>query len=96
MIAPPAAATTQDLLPQNQTNAGATPTVSLSMATEAVAPSPSGATLGLGTTQQSQNQANSQTQDTNRDPVQESTGKDGTGGAGAVIRIVIPRPGVVP
>ncbi len=83
-VAPPQAGTTQDLF--------VSPT--LTAATEAVAPSPTGATLNLGTTQQGQGQATSQTQDTNRDAVPESTGGDAVSGAiGAIIRIVIPNPG---
>jgi hypothetical protein len=90
MIAPPVAGTTQDLLPPNTV----TPTVSLATATEAVAPSPSGATLGNTTSQQTQSQTSS---NTSRDPVQESTGAETvSGGAGAVISIVIPRPGATP
>jgi hypothetical protein len=90
VIAPPAAGTTQDLLPPT----GVAPTVSLATATEAVAPSPSGATLGNTTTQQTQAQGSS---DTSRDPVQESTGTETvSGGSGAVISIVIPRPGATP
>ncbi len=89
MLAPPRAATTQQLV--INTNATA---VTLTSATEAVAPSPSAATLGIGTTQQTQNQATSNTQDTNRDPVQESSGGETISGAiGAVIRIVISNPG---
>lgn len=88
LIAPPAAGTTQDLLPP----AGTT-TVTLATATEAVAPSPSGFTLAHNTSQQSQTQTSS---DTTRDPVQESSGTEtAAGSAGAVISIVIPRPAVV-
>jgi tetratricopeptide (TPR) repeat protein len=90
VIAPPTAGTTQDLLPTGGTG----PTVSLATATEAVAPSPTGATLSNTTTQQTQAQASS---DTSRDPVQESTGTETvSGGTGAVISIVIPRPGATP
>ena len=89
IIAPPEARTTQDLLPP----AGTTTTVSLSTATEAVAPSPTGATLGNTTGQQSRQTGS----DTSRDPVQESNGSDAVSGpAGAVISIVIPRPGATP
>ena len=90
LIAPPEARTTQDLLPP----AGTTTTVSLSTATEAVAPSPTGTTLGNATGQHSRTQSGS---DTSRDPVQESNGSDAVAGpAGAVISIVIPRPGAAP
>jgi len=92
LIAPPEARTTQDFLPPG--GGTTTPIASLATATEAVAPSPSGATLGNGTSQQTQSQTAS---DTSRDPVQESGGTETVaGGTGAVISIVIPRPGVVP
>ncbi|MGE0160165.1 MAG: tetratricopeptide repeat protein [Gemmatimonadales bacterium] len=90
LIAPPEARTTQDLLPP----AGTTTTISLSTATEAVAPSPTGATLSITTSQQAQSQTSTNTE---RNPVPESRGTDApSGGAGAVISIVIPRPGVTP
>jgi hypothetical protein len=89
VVAPPRANTTDDL---NLTASSST--VTLTSATEAVAPSPTGGTLDLGTTEQSKEQATSSTQDTNRDPVQESSGTDSASGAiGAVIRIVITNPG---
>lgn len=89
VLAPPRAATTQELV--LSTNATA---VTLTSATEAVAPSPAGATLNIGTTQQTRDQATSTTQDTNRDPVQESSGGETISGAiGAVITIVISNPG---
>ena len=92
MVAPPSAGTTQDLLPSVGAN-----TATLGSVTDAVAPSPTASTLDLGTSDQSKDQANSQTQDTNREPVQESSGQETVGGAlGAIIRIIIPRPGVVP
>jgi tetratricopeptide (TPR) repeat protein len=92
LIAPPEARTTQDLLPQ--VGRSTTPMVSLATATEAVAPSPSRSTLGLGTTEQTQSRTAS---DTGRDPVQESGGTETVaGGGGAVISIVIPRPGGAP
>lgn len=89
MVSPPRAQTTQDLEITSSVTRG-----TLTSATEAVAPSPTGATLDLGTTQQGQEQATTATQDTNRDPVQESGGQDTVSGAvGAVIRIVISNPG---
>jgi hypothetical protein len=89
LLAPPRASTTDDL----EVTTGSTG-LTLTSATEAVAPSPTGATLDLGTTQQSLDQATSTTQDTSRDPVQESSGTDTVSGAiGTVIRIVISNPG---
>lgn len=88
VLSPPRAAATQQLV--INTNATA---VTLTSATEAVAPSPTTATLAIGTTQQTQN-GNSTPQDTNRDPVPESSGGETIPGAiDAVIRIVIPNPG---
>ena len=81
---------TQDLRPPADTRA----MISLATATEAVAPSPITATLSNTTGQQSRTQAGS---DTARDAVQESAGTETVGGLlGAVISIVIPRPGATP
>lgn len=89
VLAPPRAETTQDLVISTSST-----TVTLTAATEAVAPSPTSTTLDIGTRQQSEDQATSSTQDTNRDPVQESAGGETISGAiGAVIRIVISNPG---
>ena len=69
-------------------------TVTLATATEAVAPSPTAVTLIHTTGQQSLTRASS---DTGRDPVQESAGTETVAGpAGAVISIVITRPGATP
>jgi hypothetical protein len=90
LIAPPEARTTQDLLP----SIGATTTISLATATEAVAPSPTGPTLSNTTSLQTRTNASA---DTGRDAVQESSGTETAASAqGAVISIVIPRPGATP
>jgi tetratricopeptide (TPR) repeat protein len=90
LVAPPDARTTQDLLPST----GAARIISLAIATEAVAPSPTSATLSNTTSQRTQTNSSA---DTGRDPVQEASGTETTGGAqGAVISIVIPRPGATP
>jgi hypothetical protein len=90
LIAPPEARTTQDLFPPTRL-----PTVvTLATATEAVAPSPTAVTLSHTTGQLSETRTSS---DTSRDPVQESSGTETVSGpAGAVISIVIPRPGATP
>jgi tetratricopeptide (TPR) repeat protein len=78
LLAPPRAATTEDLLVAG----------TLSTVTEAVAPTPTGETLGTGTT------GSTDTSSTTRDPVQESRGGETvTGTAQAQIQIVIQNPG---
>jgi tetratricopeptide (TPR) repeat protein len=89
LIAPPEARTTQDLLPSTGTTV-----VTLATATEAVAPSPTSITLSNTTSQQTQSNSSA---DTGRDAVQESSGTETAASAqGAVISIVIPRPGATP
>lgn len=69
----------------------------LSNVTEGVAPTPTGNIIDLGSTQQGQDQATQQTQDTSRDPVQESQDQETVSGtAEAQIQIVIQRPGATP
>jgi tetratricopeptide (TPR) repeat protein len=90
LVAPPSAVVTQDLTSSGQGDVRNT----LSSVTEAVSPTPSASTLDLGSTKQGSNQATQQTQDTNRDPVQESQGQETVPGTtGAEIQIVIQRPG---
>jgi len=89
LFAPPAAITTRDLSTSTTDRTG-----TLSSVTQAVAPTPTGGTLDLGSTQQGRDQASRQTQDTNRDPVQESQDQETVPGtADATIEIVIQRPG---
>jgi tetratricopeptide (TPR) repeat protein len=99
-FAPPAAITTQGLFQSSISGQTTSPLVvsgTLSNVTEGVAPTPTGNTLNLGSTQQSRGQATKQTQDTNRDPVQESQGQETVPGtAEAQIVIVIQRPGGQP
>ncbi len=109
-LAPPSAGTIEDLVtaggpaqpvgpgqPGDQTQTTVDNSGTLTNVTEGVAPTPTGTTLDLGSTDQTQDQATQQTQDTNRDPVQESQGQETVSAiAEAVIRIVIQRPGGTP
>jgi TolB-like protein len=100
LLAPPAAATTMDLLAgQRQTVLLTSERViagTLTSVTEGVAPTPTGSTLDLGSTEQGRGQSTVQA-GTTRDAVQESRGQETVPGAtDAQIRIVIQRPGSQP
>lgn len=95
-FAPPSASTTQDLEASTFDESGSLGGT-LSNVTEGVAPTPSASTLDLGSTQQGRDQATQQTQDTNRDPVQESQDQETVPGTvDTEIQIVIQRPGAQP
>ena len=60
---------------------------------EGVDPTPTAGTLGVSTAELTQNPTPEQTQPTNREPVQEVRGEEGSTAAQAQIRIIIRRPG---
>jgi hypothetical protein len=108
LFAPPSATTVQGLtsigisdpspLGAGSTTDGGTTQVTSALGTltnvaEGVDPTPTAGTLGLGSAQQTQNPTPSQSQPTDREPVQEVTGVETPLASDATIRIVITRPG---
>lgn len=65
----------------------------LTQVAEGVDPTPTATTLGVGSAEQSQNPTTEQSQPTNREPVQEVSGEEGSAAIQAQIRIIIRRPG---
>jgi len=89
VVAPPAANTTEGPGTGQPAASG-----TLTSVAEAVSPTATASTLDLGSASQSKDQATQQTQDTNREPVQEAQNQETVPGANvAQIRIVIRRPG---
>ena len=90
-VEPPATVVTGQA-PAGDGQGGAGVAGTLTNVTQGVAPRPTGGTLDQGSADQS-TEAPKQTDDTNRQPVQEAVGSEGTGGGQATIRILIQRPG---